>query len=168
MTTSLTQPRWLVQQTPRVPLRYATEDALRVEAATLLVEMAPSRIPDGDVRFAWSRARGGHQSNPFYRTALFFRALREMGGSLEAAWIGLAWLIGKVEAMWADVPLCVRKAHDAEIAADLDEDRMQYRVLVEPAAKKAYREKLIHQLAAGHALLAALDAEDAKGARRTA
>ena len=166
MRSTVMHKRWIAKQTRRVELSVVPmveDDALRMEAASVLVAMSPNRIPQEghSLRGVWSRSRGGHPSNPLYRTVLFFKALREMGGNLEAAWVALAWLIGKVEALWSDAPLCVRKAHEAEIQADADEDVMQYRVLSEPAARKAYREKLVRQLAAGHALLAALDREGA-------
>lgn len=161
MHASLTKSRWREKQ-PVAPRLHHRPDTLRTEAAGVVVEMSPDRIPDCEVRTAWSRARGGDNTNPFYRCALFFRALRLMGGSYADAWIGLAWLIGKVDAMWADTAPCIRTAHEEEIEADADEDVFQYRVLVEPQTKAAYRARLVRQLAKGHALLAALDAEGAK------
>lgn len=157
MPTTANPQRWIGQQSAPVFLRPAP-DTLRLEAAQVVASMS-DELPEGDMRFAWSRARNGCTSNPIYRVALMFRALRKMGGSKADALLALTWLAGKVEALWADTRVSVKAAHEAEIQADAAECVAQYRAMTDPAFKRAYMDTLREQIAASMALLAALEAE---------
>ena len=57
------------------------------------------------------------------------------------------------------------RAELEQTEADADETMFQYRVMTEPAARSAYRQKLVRAIAAGQALLAAMDYEDERRAR---